>query len=113
MRIAPFVVLALASATLAGCKKEEPPPAPKPEVPKGPNISYAELPGLTTNYPLQACVVCGKPLGGRPYVISYEGYAVAFDDKACVNGFASDPQGYVRKINPKAIFDRGVKDGPR
>ena len=63
------------------------------------------LPG----YPLTTCVVTGEELGKdgkKPYVISYKGYQVRFCCPKCIDEFAKDPEMYVRKVNPKAIFDK-------
>jgi YHS domain-containing protein len=110
MRIAISVPLALCVA-LAACAKEEPKPAPPPKQ-EGPpiRISFAEMPP-TANYPLKTCVVTGEPLRskGAPYVIAYKGYEVQFCCKECIYTFQTDPEGYVRKVNPKAIFPEEPK----
>lgn len=104
MRTLPCLALGLASLALAACS---PPPEPvnpaPPPAPTGPNISYAEMPP-TSSYPLKTCVVTGKELTADRYVIAYRGYEVQFCSKGCVNEFATDPETYVLKVNPKAIF---------
>lgn len=109
MRIAPFVVLGLASAvvTLSACSKEPPPPPPvTAAVDDEPDLSYQTMPP-TKGYPLKTCVVTGKDLttlGKPPFVIAYKGYEVQFCCKQCLKEFAKDPEKYVKMVNPKAIL---------
>lgn len=105
MRTPRRLALGLAVLALAACSKPpEPEPAAPPPAPKL-NLSYAEMPP-TSGYPLKTCVVTGNALTANRYVIAYKGYEVQFCSKDCLKEFATDPEGYVRKVNPKAIFDR-------
>jgi hypothetical protein len=112
MRFATVVLLTAASLVLAGCKKEEPPPAqPLPNPEETINLEYQELPyAPRDSYKLTTCVYCDKDfatLGHSPMCIAYKAYEVRVCDKKCLRGFASDPQGLIlRKVNPKAMFDR-------
>jgi len=118
MKSAPALALLVLSCALAACGAEPPPvakPAPPPARPRD-RLSYAELKSdqMTplSKYPIKTCVITGKDLatlGHRPYAISYKGYEMQFCSEDCVDTFASDPEGYVRKMNPKAMFDNGVK----
>jgi YHS domain-containing protein len=105
MRTLPCLAFALVFAALAACSPAPEPakPAPPPP-PSGPNISYAEMPP-TRDYPLKTCVVTGNPLtAASRYVIAYRGYEVQFCSKGCIKEFATDPETYVLKVNPKAIL---------
>lgn len=110
MRISGFVVVALASLTLAACGKE-PDPVAKPLPPPEDviNLEYQEMPA-TKGYKLTTCVVCDREfatLGHPPLVFAYKAYEVHVCDKKCLKGFAADPQGIIlRKINSKAMFDK-------
>lgn len=104
MRTLQCVAFGLVTAALCACSPAPEPAKPlPPPVPKGPNISYAEMPP-TSGYPLKTCVVTGKELTASRYVIAYRGYEVQFCSKDCINEFATDPETYVLKVNPKAIF---------
>jgi YHS domain-containing protein len=111
MRIAPCVAFALLALALPACgKKEEPAPAAAPKRPERPRdrISWAKMPP-TAGYPLKTCVVTGKDLaaaGASRFVIAYKGYELQFCSEDCLDTFATDPEGYVRKMNPKAMFDK-------
>jgi len=110
MRTAKWIVLGMAAA-LAACgeepKKAEAPP-PAPQRPRD-RLSYQEMtPSPPSKYPLKTCVITGKELatlGHKPYAISYKGYEMQFCSEDCLDGFAADPEGNVRKMNPKAMFD--------
>ena len=107
MRIAFPVALLVAGLAVSACSKEPEAPAAAPpaQADNWPKISYSEM-EPTPKYPLKTCVVDGKelPATGR-YVIAYKGYEVQFCNKECIRQFATDPEGYVRKVNPKAMFD--------
>jgi hypothetical protein len=111
MKLARCFVVGFASLALAACA-EEPQPVVKPVVPQEPpiNLSYQEIPPVSKDYKVTACVVCGKEfatLGHPPMAIAYKGYEARVCDKNCLRGFASDPQGIIlRKINPRAMFDK-------
>jgi hypothetical protein len=109
MKFATVFVLGVASLALPACTKEEPPPKPAPPAEDVINLEYQEMPA-TKDYKLTTCVVCDRDfatLGHPPLVIAYKAYEVHVCDKKCLKEFAKDPQGIIlRKINPKAMFDR-------
>jgi YHS domain-containing protein len=53
--------------------------------------------GIPANYPLDTCPVSGQKLGtmGDPYVIKYQGKAVALCCSKCVAEFNADPAKYM------------------
>ena len=107
MWFASCVVLGLASVALAACGKAPEPPA-KLAPPSEPEYGYQEMPA-TRGYPLKTCVVDGADLttlGHKPYVFAYKAYEVQVCSKHDLAEFSKDPEGYVRKINPKAMFDK-------
>jgi hypothetical protein len=107
MRIAPYVAVALVSVVAVACGKSEdsavkPPPDPLLK------LSYTEIPA-TKGYPGKSCPVHDKELaslGHPPYVIAYGNYEVQFCSKDCLKEFADDPETYVLKIHPKAMFNK-------
>ena len=52
------------------------------------------------NYPIDVCVVSGKPLGsmGLPHVIDYKGTTVKFCCDGCLPKFNSDPEKFLAKL---------------
>jgi YHS domain-containing protein len=108
MRIAPYVAVALVSVVAVACGKSEdaavkPPPDPLSK------LSYTEMKQGTSGYPGKTCPVHDKELatlGHAPYVIAYGNYEVQFCSKDCLKEFADDPETYVLKIHPKAMFNK-------
>jgi hypothetical protein len=112
MRFATCAVLVLAALPLAACSKE-PPPAPNvlPPPEDTINLEYQELPyAPRDSYKLTTCIACDKEfatLGHPPMCIAYKNYEARVCDKKCLKLFAADPQGLIlRKVNPKAMFDK-------
>jgi hypothetical protein len=108
MRIAPYVAVALVSFVAVACGKSEE-PAVKPPPDKLATLSYTEMSRGTSAYPGKTCPVHDKELatlGHPPYVIAYGKYEVQFCSKDCLKEFADDPETYVLKVHPRAIFDR-------
>ncbi len=114
MRTALGALVAVAALSLAACSADEPPPkpAPPPQRPRD-RLSYVELTkdqmSPPSKYPLKTCVISGKDLstlGHKPVAIAYKGYEMQFCSEDCIDTFASDPEGYVRKMNPRAMFDK-------
>jgi YHS domain-containing protein len=109
MRIAPYVAVALVSVVAVACgKSEDSAPKPPPPSSKLSKLNYTEIPA-TKGYPGKTCPVHDKELatlGHPPYVIAYGNYEVQFCSKDCLNEFADDPETYVLKIHPKAIFNK-------
>jgi YHS domain-containing protein len=104
MRIVPLLAVALVSVVAAACGKSgesAEKPRPDPLV----NLSYTEIPA-TKGYPGKVCPVHDKALGPSPYVIAYGNYEVQFCSKDCLKEFADDPETYVLKIHPKAMFHK-------
>jgi len=112
MKIAPWLAFGIVAGALGACGAEPPPAAKAPLVPERPRdrLSYATIPpSAPSKYPLTTCVISGKELatlGHKPYAIAYKGYEMQFCSENCLDQFASDPEGYVRKMNPKAMFER-------
>src|SRR5262245_9987846 len=108
MRFAPSVAVALACLAAAACGKSED-SQPKPRPSPLSTLSYAEIPP-SKNYPRKTCVVHEdkdlSTLGHPPYAIAYQNYEVQFCSKDCLNAFAEDPETYVLKVNPRAIFNK-------
>jgi YHS domain-containing protein len=81
---------------------------PAPTRPRD-RLSYATIPpSPPSKYPLTTCVISGKELatlGKKPFAIAYKGYEMQFCSEDCLDQFATDPEGYVRKMNPKAMFE--------
>ena len=108
MRIAPSVAVALACLAAAACGKSEE-PAAKPPTSKLATLSYTVMEKGTSGYPGKSCPVHDKELaslGKPPYVIAYGNYEVQFCSKDCLEEFADDPETYVLKVHPKAMFHK-------
>lgn len=108
MRFASSVAVALVCLAAGACGKSEE-KAPKPPPSPLESLSYAEIPP-SANYSRKTCVVHEdkdlSTLGHPPYAIAYRGYEVQFCSKDCLKEFAEDPETYVLKVNPKAIFTK-------
>jgi hypothetical protein len=108
MRFASSVAVALVWLAVAGCGKSEE-SAPKPPPSRLATLSYTEI-KPTPGYPRKTCVVHEdkdlSTLGHPPFAIAYENYEVQFCSKACLEEFADDPESYVLKVNPHAIFNK-------
>ena len=107
MRLVSSLTLAIVCLAAAACGKSE--EAPKAPPSKASTLSYAEIPASSpAKYPLKTCVVHDSKelsaLGHPPYAIAYRGYEVQFCGKECLEEFADDPETYVLKVNPRAIF---------
>src|SRR5262245_17783912 len=107
MRFAAPVAVALAGLVVVACGKTEEAPKPRPDPIT--TLSYTEIPG-TKGYPGKTCPVHEKQelatLGHPPYVIAYGNYEVQFCSKDCLKEFAEDPETYVLKVHPRAMFNK-------
>src|SRR5262245_64436880 len=108
MRIASLVAVALVCLVAVACgKSEESAAKPKPDPLT--TLSYTEMPKGTSGYPGKKCPVHDKELaslGHPPYVIAYGNYEVQFCSKDCLKEFADDPETYVLKVHPRAMFNK-------
>ena len=53
-------------------------------------------------YPLDYCIMDGKPLGPNPVTFVYKGQEIKTDDPACKEAFMNDPDVNLKKIQEAA-----------
>jgi YHS domain-containing protein len=99
-----FLVIAalfMGLIVLDGCKKSEPPPAPKPS-----GTMQGQQPAATTTKPASGTAVAAEqttcPVTGRPIdksiFVEYNGKKVYFCTPDCKAKFLKDPEKYVAKL---------------
>jgi len=58
--------------------------------------------GKVKPYPLDYCILDGKPLGEHPTSFVYKGQEIKVDDQACKEVFMQDPDTWLKKVHEAA-----------
>jgi hypothetical protein len=67
-----------------------------------PTAFAADQKGKVKPYPLDYCIMDGKPLGDHPTSFVYKGQEIKTDDPACKQAFMNDPDVYLKKVQEAA-----------
>jgi len=62
----------------------------------------AEQKGKVKPYPLDYCIVDGKPLGDHPTAFVYKGHEIKVDTAECKDAFMQDPDSWLKKVQEAA-----------
>ena len=62
----------------------------------------ADPAGKVKPYPLNYCIMDGKPLGDHPTTFVYKGQEIKTDDPACKVAFMNDPDVNLKKVQEAA-----------
>ena len=67
-----------------------------------PTAFAADQNGKVKPYPLDYCIMDGKPLGDHPTTFVYKGQEIKTDDPACKVAFMNDPDANLKKVQEAA-----------
>ena len=67
-----------------------------------PTASAADPAGKVKPYPLNYCIMDGKPLGPHPTTFVYKGQEIKTDDPACKEAFMKNPDLYLKQVQEAA-----------
>jgi hypothetical protein len=62
----------------------------------------ADQQGKVKPYPLNYCIVDGKPLGDHPTSFVYKGQEIKVDEQVCKDAFMQDPDSWLKKMQEAA-----------
>ena len=68
----------------------------------GPTAFSADQKGKIKPYPLNYCIMDGKPLGDNPTSFVYKGQEIKVDEPACKEAFMNDPDRNLKKVQEAA-----------
>src|SRR5260221_7643337 len=64
--------------------------------------SAADPAGKVKPYPLNYCIMDGKPLGPHPTTFVYKGQEIKTDDPACKEAFMNNPDLHLKEVQEAA-----------
>jgi hypothetical protein len=64
--------------------------------------SSADQNGKIKPYPLDYCIMDGKPLGAHPTTFVYKGQEIKVDEPGCKDAFMQNPDLYLKKVQEAA-----------
>jgi hypothetical protein len=67
-----------------------------------PTASAADPAGKVKPYPLNYCIMDGKPLGPHPTTFVYKGQEIKTDDPACKEAFMNNPDLHLKEVQEAA-----------
>src|SRR5258705_5598262 len=67
-----------------------------------PTASAADRAGKVKPYPLNYCIMDGKPLGQHPTTFVYKGQEIKTDDRACKEAFMNNPDLHLKEVQEAA-----------
>ena len=62
----------------------------------------ADQAGKVKPYPLNYCIMDGKPLGDHPITFVYKGQEIKTDDPACKEAFMNNPDLHLKEVQEAA-----------
>jgi hypothetical protein len=62
----------------------------------------ADQHGKVRPYPLNYCIMDGKPLGDHPTSFVYKGQEIKVDEQGCKDAFMQDPDANLKKVQEAA-----------
>ncbi len=62
----------------------------------------ADPAGKVKPYPLNYCIMDGKPLGDHPVTFVYKGQEIKTDDAACKEAFMNNPDVHLKEVQEAA-----------
>ena len=62
----------------------------------------ADQKGKVKPYPLNYCIMDGKPLGDHPVTFVYKGQEIKTDDPACKKAFMNNPDLHLKEVQEAA-----------
>ena len=62
----------------------------------------ADPAGKVKTYPLNYCIMDGKPLGAHPTTFVYKGQEIKTDDPACKEAFMNNPDLHLKEVQEAA-----------
>ena len=62
----------------------------------------ADAAGKVKPYPLNYCIMDGKPLGDHPVTFVYKGQEIKTDDPACKEAFMNNPDLHLKEVQEAA-----------
>ena len=67
-----------------------------------PTAFAADPAGKVKPYPLDYCIMDGKPLGANPTTFVYKGQEIKTDDPKCKEAFMNNPDLYLKQVQEAA-----------
>ena len=69
-------------------------------------VFAADPTGKVKPYPLNYCIMDGKPLGKHPTTFVYKGQEIKVDDPACKDAFMNNPDLHLKEVQEAAKKQR-------
>jgi hypothetical protein len=67
-----------------------------------PTAFAADHKGTVKPYPLNYCIMDGKPLGDHPTTFVYKGQEIKVDEPGCKEAFMQNPDAYLKQVQEAA-----------